>query len=64
MVYTYTQQVKDCRDCPALRHHKGQGECWTYCAHHNCPSNLSNSILWGCMSQFDATPDWCPIKNS
>lgn len=55
-------EVADCRDCPMARDHRGHGECWTYCAHPNNGRGAYEDILWGCGAEFEAVPDWCPIK--
>lgn len=53
-------EVKDCRDCPFRHSYRGHGECWEECRHPNAPKSY-DSILWGCLAEFKATPEWCPL---
>lgn len=54
-------EVKDCRDCPFRRSHRGHGECWEECGHKDNGKGCYENILWGCQEEFTAVPDWCPL---
>ena len=63
MRVTLEYEVHDCRDCLYRHSERSQGQCWEECDHPDAPGNYQN-ILWGCQSQFTATPGWCPLKGA